>query len=429
MDNCLQRQIRTENLSNPKTKLVILFMLAIILPGFTGMLFGKTAPKALDFKFNKTISREVLENYLDRSMTIQSLLVGRGNFEDNLRMIKNTGAKFIGRAVCQWGGEADEIKNFETEKELIPKIHLVDPDIVLQACIFEIVTDQVNQVRVPDWAFQALNRPVEKRNFRYEDMLYPDGQFKDHWGKGSVPDVSQPETQLYFFFQAASYINIGIEAIHFGQVELMNKNDKNLEYYSKLLGLIRGYAIKHARRGMIICDAHVPGGGFLLNGKLLLDFHSFPMRIMEVSGKPEEAILKVGYTDALYNRSKGGMTYSGWSCEHLPYLVEFDNFGVSNKPGEEKAGGNFFWIWGYDEITWFAHQTKEYRTNWLWYAYNWIQKTDPNAHLEMPGGRQITLSSDQQNWYVANNRSNALPEGFGDEDTISDIWAKGRTDK
>ena len=389
-------------------------------------LSAKQNGKTLDYKFSKTISREVLENYLDRSMTIQSLLVGRGNFDDNLRMIKNTGAKFIGRAVCQWAGEDQMLENFETEKQLIPKVHQVDPDIILQACIFEIITEKVNEVPIPDWAFHTLGMPVEKRNFSYEKMLYPDGQFKNHWGRGSVPDVSQPETQLYFFFQAASYINIGIEAIHFGQVELMNKNDKNLDHYAHVLDLIRKYAETHARRGMLICDAHVPGGGFLLDGKLLMDFHSFPLRIMEVPGNPEEAILKVGHTDAIYNRSKGGKTYSGWSCEHLPYLVEFDNYGVSKLPGQENAGEIPFWVWGYDEISWFAHQGKDYRTKWLWYAYNWIQETDPNGHLEMPGGRQTTSPLDQKRWYAANNSGAAVPDGHGDEDTIRDIWAKGR---
>lgn len=409
----------TGNLSIMKSKWINMSLLSFLLLISSNALCRESA----DFKFDKKITREVLENYLERSMTIQSLLIGEGNFEDNLRMIKNTSAKFIGRAVCQWGNEAEMRKNLEKEKELIIKVHQVDPDIVLQACIFEIVTGQVNQIPIPDWAFQVLGLPVEKRNFNYERMLYPDGQFKNQWGKGSVPDVSQSETQLYFFFQAASYINIGIEAIHFGQVELMNKNDKNLDCYSKVLGMIRQYALKHARRGMIICDAHVPGGGFLREGKLLMDFHSFPMRIMEVAGKPEEAILKVGHTDALYNRSKGGMTYSGWSCEHLPYLVEFDNYGVSSNPGKELAGGIPFWVWGYDEISWFAHQPREYRTAWLWYAYKWIHETDKNGHLEMPGGRQTTSPLDKKKWYAANNASNAVPYGHGDEDTIRDIWA------
>jgi len=417
-----QKATRFSLINIPDSKLIILFVLAVILLVFPGSLYGKSISESTDYKFDKKITRQVLENYLDRSMTIQSLLIGRGNFDDNLRMINNTGAKFIGRAVCQWGGEAEIIKNLANEKILTAKVHQIDPDIILQACIFEIVTEQVNQVEVPEWAFRAMNMPVEKRNFRYERMLYPDGQFKNHWGKGSVPDVSQSETQLYFYFLAASYINNGIEAIHFGQVELMNKNDRNLDCYAKVLGLIRGYASKNARRGMIICDAHVPGGGFLRNGKLLMDFHSFPMRIMEVPGEPEKAILKVGHTDALYTRSKGGLTYSGWKCEHLPYLVEFDNYGVSHNPGKEKAGGIPFWIWGYDEISWFAHQNKEYRTSWLKYAYQWIHKTDLNGHLEMPGGRQITSPLDKKHWYEANTASKEVPDGFGDENTIRDLW-------
>jgi hypothetical protein len=387
-------------------------------------LYGEPASDA--YKFDKKISRKVLENYLDRSMTIQSLLTGRGNFDDNLRMIKNTGAKFIGRAVCQWGDEAGMLQNMELEKQLIPVVHKMDPDIILQACIFEIVTGQVSRIPIPAWVFRAFKMPVVKRNFVYESMLYPDGQFKNHWGKGSVPDVSRTETQLYFFFQAASYINMGIEAIHFGQVELMNKNDKNLDCYAKVLELIRAYAVKHARRGMLICDAHVPGGGFVREGKLLMDFHSFPMRIMEVAGKPEEAILKVGHTDALYNRSKGGTTYSGWSCDHLPYLVEFDNYGVSNNPGMENAGGIPFWVWGYDEISWFAHQSDAYRRNWLRYAFHWLKDTDSSAHLEMPGGRQTTSPVDKKRWYAANRKSDAVPDGHGDEDAIREIWNGGR---
>ena len=72
-------------------------------------------------------------------------------------------------------------------------------------------------------------------------------------------------------------------------------------------------------------------------GKLLLDFHSFPLLVAttcKTPDKPQEAILKVGFSDGIYGRSKGGETPSGWKCEHLPYLVEIDNFGVSRQqPG------------------------------------------------------------------------------------------------
>jgi len=73
--------------------------LFIILSLFSTTAFANFPAKKLDYKFKGKISREVLENYLDRAITIQSLLIGQGDFDDNLRMIKNIGAKFIGRAV------------------------------------------------------------------------------------------------------------------------------------------------------------------------------------------------------------------------------------------------------------------------------------------------------------------------------------------
>ena len=82
-------------------------------------------------------------------------------------------------------------------------------------------------------------------------------------------------------------------------------------------------------------------------GRPLLDFHAFPLRVMETPDKPQEAVLKVGFSDGIYGRSKGGLTFSGWTCEHLPYLVELDNYGVSRHPGEPNAKGEFNWVWGY----------------------------------------------------------------------------------
>ena len=380
------------------------------------------------YHFDKTISREVLENYLSRAITMEGLLNGRGDLDDNIRMLKTVGAKFIGRSLCLWGGEANLLSNLERAKQQVPKVHAADPEMVLQACIFEIVTTQVDQVPVPEWAFAALGQPVEKRNFRYADMLYPSGRFKDHWRPGnSVPDVSRPETKLWFYFLGASFIDAGIEAIHLGQTELMNGNDRNLDHYSQVLTLIRSYAAKHARRHMVLLDSHVPSGGLLRDGQLLMDFHSFPLRIMEVPDKPQEAILQVGFSDGIYGRSKGGMTFSGWKCEHLPYLVEIDNWGVSKQPGEAKAGG--IWIWGYDEITWFAHQSQQYRSNWLHYAWDWVRRTDPNGFLQMPGSRTMVSPLDGKRWYYANKPSASVPEGLGDEEAIRVIWASDAAKK
>jgi hypothetical protein len=374
-----------------------------------------------DYRFDGTISRKVLENYLSRAITMEGMLNGRGDLDDDIRMLKSIGAKFIGRSLCLWGGEGNLLRNLERAGEQVPKVLEADPEMILQACIFESVSTQVEQVPVPEWALVALGQPVEKRNFRYADMIYPAGQRRD-WGRNaSVPDVSRPETRLWFYFLAASYIDLGFEALHFGQVEIMNRNDRDLAHWSQVFALVRAYAAKHARRHMVICDGHVPGGGLVREGRLLLDFHSFPLRIMEVPDRPHEAILKVGFSDGIYGRSKGGQTFSGWPCEHLPYVVEIDNWGVSRQPGRPGAGG--IWVWGYDEITWFAHQDKRYRADWLRYAWDWVRRTDANGYLQMPGSRTLRSPGDNMRWYYANAPSAAVPEGLGDEEAIRAIWA------
>lgn len=403
----------------------ILFGVFSFIAGVTAACAATAPAGGTDYHFDSTISRAVLDHYLSRSISMEGLLNGRGDLGDNIRMLDHIGAKFIGRSICLWGHEGKLLANFERAGTEVPKVLADDPDRILEACIFEIVTAEVGEVPIPDWAFRAVGMPVEKRNFRYADMLYADGRFHDQWGKdASVPDVSRPETRLWFYFLAVSYIDLGFEAIHYGQVELMNKNDPDLDYWAQVFALARAYARIHARRHMLLCDAHTPGGGLLKDGHLLLDFHAFPLRIKEVSDKPGEAVLDLGFSDGLYGRSRGGITPSGWTCDHLPYLVEFDNYGVSKAPGQPNQGhGGFDWIWGYDEITWFAHQSRTYRRHWLRYAWDWVRRVDSNAHLEMPGSRTMTSPLDHKKWYYANDSSSVVPAGLGDEDAIFDIWS------
>ena len=377
------------------------------------------------YKFDRTISRLVLGNYLSRSISMEGLLNGRGDLGDNIRMLRYVGAKYIGRSICLWGNEANLLSNFERAKQQLPQVHAADPEMILEACIFEIVTTEVEQIPVPDWAFIALGLPVERRNFRYDAILYPPAQRTRSWGKGGgVPDVSQTETQLWFYFLAKSYMDLGFEGIHWGQMEIMDHNDLDLAHYSRIFTLVRAYAANHARRGMVLCNAHVPSGGLVRNEQLLLDFHAFPLRIKEVPDHPQEAILQVGYLDSIFLRSKGGRTYSGWACEHLPYLVELDNWGVSRHPGEAGQGGD--WVWGYDEISWFANQSLQYRTQWLQYAWNWVRKTDSDGYLEMPGSRTEMSPLNHHHWYFANSPSASVPDGLDDEKAIREIWSKDR---
>jgi hypothetical protein len=169
-----------------------------------------------------------------------------------------------------------------------------------------------------------------------------------------------------------------------------------------------------------------------VDGKLLFDFHALPLRIKEVTGKPYEAELKVGHLDSIYKRSMGGIAPSGWKCDNLPYLVEYDNWGDSGKPGQSVVGkgdhfagvSDVFWIWGYDEISWFAHQTEKERNDWLRYAWNWVRKTDPNGFVQMTGYRGITNPINGVGVYRANTKSDTCPDGFNQEETIKQIWAE-----
>ncbi|MGA2248157.1 MAG: hypothetical protein ABSH48_24495 [Verrucomicrobiota bacterium] len=374
-----------------------------------------------EFQFDRTISRPVLENYLSRSITMEGLLNGRGDLDDNIRMLKSIGAKYIGRALCLWSAENNFSNNLSIARAGAPRMLAADPEMVLEACVFETVSPKINQIAIPDWVFAAFSLPAEQRNFRFDDIIYPEGQRRPMGPNAQVPDESRRETQMWFYYQAVSYLDLGCEGIHFGQVEIMNKNDPNNTQWAKLLGLVRAYAARHARRHMVICDGHVPTGGLMHDGNPLLDFNAFPLRIMETPDQPQEAILKLGFSDGLYNRSKGGKTFSGWTCDHLPYFVEFDNYGVSRHPGQANTKGDFNWVWGYDEITWFAHQNQQYRSNWLQYAWNWVRHTDTNGWLEMPGSR--TARSPDTRWYFANNPGATVTNGLGDEAAIRAVWA------
>lgn len=88
-------------------------------------------------------------------------------------MLKGKGAKYIGRALCLWGAERDFTNSVERARKEIPLVFAADPDMVLEACVFEIVGQRVSQIPIPDWVFTAFGHPVTNRNFICENMIYP----------------------------------------------------------------------------------------------------------------------------------------------------------------------------------------------------------------------------------------------------------------
>ena len=416
-------------------KIVVVSIFAVLMFGLTS--YCQNGIQKFDnrskYYFNGSISREVLENYLDRSVTAGYFLTPgapeRYIFpfrEDDIRMIQNIGAKLIGRSLYRWSEESllGDPEFLEYARRLMARMHEFDPEIVFQACIFESVSRDVDNLAIPAWVFEAFNLPVERRNFSASEMtkrINPDAPAAMG---GRCPMVNNPETKLWFYFLAKSYIDIGIEAFHLGQVELIGRDDPDKTHYKEILDMIRAYAKNNARRGYVILDGHTPRGGFIKDGVSLLDFNSFPLRIKEVVDRPMEGMLEVGYSDAIFKKSLGAISPSGWKAESMPYLVEFDNFGMRRNPPPGEADLNDHFTWGYDDITWFALQDEEYRNKWLWYAFDWIKENDPNGHLQMCLIRMISHPESATTYrsYFANTKSVACPIGFSQEETIKEIW-------
>ena len=376
-----------------------------------------------DYSFKDSISREVLNNYLSRAVTHACLLDAHegsvATFEDDLGMLTREGAKFIGRAAYVWG-VVDDAEHFGSCRERAALCHRADPELMLQCCVFECVYRVFcENTPIPRWVFEAFGQPFEGRCFSMDKMCFPDGRFLNLWGnETTVPNIMTLEGQMWIYYRACMYIACGCEAIHFGQVWLIGALDPGWAMWRKVVGMVREYAATHARRGYVVCDAHCHGL-ICADGYSVLDFNSFPLRLREIEDQPMKCRLEEGYLDSLFNRSRGGLHPSGWKADPLPFLVEYDNFGVSDTPG--KATPDSHYAWGYDEITWFALQPAAYRAEFLRYADVWVNERYPEGWVQMPSKR-ILAGAGNMRLYFANSPSENCPGGFGDEAVIRDIW-------
>lgn len=407
-------------------KIVKTFFIAFVMVLLSTTVTLAQTTKRASYMFSGSMSRHVLESYLSRSVTHSGLCASSPEtptscLTDDIRMLTAIGAKFVGRAAYSWDAPQNDDAHFRQAAEAATAVHKADSQIILQACVFETIYRDAGKIPVPDWVFIEFGVAPEKRNFNYEAMLYDGGLYHDKWMPGaSVPDMSKRETRMWFFYRARRYIDAGFEDIHFGQVHLMDNNDPGHRNWLDMLTRVRRYAAVKARRHFVLCDAHTHG--VFVDGTSLFDFNAWPMRPVEMSSRPQHVEFISGSGDSIYGHSLGGRTPSGWVCDSLPYLVEFDNWASSGHGG--RSGPGMPWLWGYDEICWFAHQDQKYRDAFLHYAWNWVRNEDPNGWLQMPTRRSLadSLAGGSINMYEANNKSQACPAGFSQEDTIRYVW-------
>lgn len=388
-----------------------------------------------NYIFDGIIEKEVLENYLSKAVTAANLINSK-TLKDDLRVIQNLEIKFIGRAANAWKLEKDEEGHFEKCCMLAKAVHGIDSDIILQACIFEAVYQEIAALVIPEYVFHAFGMKPEKRNFRWEDMLFlekPEGYI---WGKeGGIPDLCRIEAQLWFYYRSRRYIDAGFEALHMGQIHLYTANDRGFQKTKELFEKIREYGKKAARRHKVILDAHTHG--INIKGELLLDYHAMPytrVPLLERAGE-DLVFVREGF-------SEGGVNPNGWSADAMPYLMEYDNWGGLVVPHRDQyKRAELAWLdwWGYDQIGWFANQKEEYRNHFLEYTYKWTQINNRSAFFLVPFRRGLELAAvkmkredtgieEIQDYYQLNTRSVECPDGggcplgFGQEEKIKEIW-------
>lgn len=393
----------------------------------------------MDFTFEGKISKAVLENYLSRSVTAAGLYDSL-TLEDDMRALKRIGTKFLGRASGIWYMTEDEEEHFEKSRRLADMVHEMDPEIILQACVFEIVVERAEEVEIPLYVLEAFGQKRERRNFRLTDMLFPGeppgfrSKRDDPRKNGGIPDLSRTEAAMWFYYRATRYIDCGYEALHMGQVHLYTANDPGMVRAAEVFQMIREYASVHARRRKVLMDAHTHGVS--IRGKLLFDYHAMPYtRVPLVEEEGQKLVLvREGF-------SEGGVNPDGWSAESMPLLMEYDNWGgrVVDDPEcmarRQLAARDW---WGYDQIAWFANQPEEERNRFLEYTYRWTEIMNVNAFFEVPFRRMLGSAGVEmeradngcreiQNFYQCNQKSQSCPMGFSQEDVICRIWAKGHS--
>src|SRR5260370_41835911 len=107
-----------------------------------------------------------------------------------MRLPISSKAKFVGRALMAFGGEQNIATHVQRAAPYAAALHQADPDMILEAAVFEIVTRNVEMISVPAGVLTEFGQPATSRNFVYQDMLYASGNFVDQWGMGpSVPGI------------------------------------------------------------------------------------------------------------------------------------------------------------------------------------------------------------------------------------------------
>lgn len=268
-----------------------------------------------------------------------------------------------------------------------------------------------------------------------------------------APDITKIQTQMWYYWLGTTYIDLGFEALHIGQIGVISDNDPNLIETKKVLKMIRTYASTHARRGLVLINGGRKKGKELNN---VFDFVKVNSRIKEsppfrpTNGGGNAIITNESSCsghyfycecsapgadcnnpstcfDAIYTYPPSGVLplgditgTGGISCDPCPYLAEVDHSSALEEdsyPGNREVtevASNYQFTYGIDEMTWFAEQEiiPGYQEDWVQYAYFKVKCYDKVGYFEMPGMRQVNYGSPQNPDPPGIEEQYEIPEGL-----------------
>ena len=117
----------------------------------------------------KSLTEAELLQILSRAATVSpALLSGAPALNDTIQLMVRTQLRYAGRTTFVWGSEGQLPALLPKVKAGAARVHAALPDVILEGCVFEIVTKPgVESLSVPGYVFEAFGLPVETRKVRF----------------------------------------------------------------------------------------------------------------------------------------------------------------------------------------------------------------------------------------------------------------------
>lgn len=352
-----------------------------------------------NFYFYDSISENTILSYISRTIhwtppyndVSLDRYVKRVGFDKFFSETVGAGAKMILQAENTWRDSAITPADIEKLSPVLSLTHNKDPETIFNVFIAERVNkDYVNGISIPKYVFDAFNIPTVNRNFDYDLMFNSSWPYINIWGaNNSAPDITQLETQMWYYYYSTLYINAGFESIWLGQIYVTAKSDIGYTETHKLVQKIREYGSEHARRKYIIVISHQLGD-VLYEGQPIFDHLFYITHFGLDSNNNMKAYIPSNnwincdlYASACEYYSRHALS------ENMPLLLMFDNGGSMHDPHHPQLNG-------FDPITYFATRPKSQRHEYLLRISTEVKEQYHKARFAPPTTMLATFTTDRR---------------------------------